>query len=78
MALFRSLIAIAAISLFGTSASAITMEACRARYKAEKAAGTGERVYSWVDYQEKICGHPKASAPTTKKRSTRTKHWLQN
>jgi hypothetical protein len=73
MVLLRGLVALAAISLFGTSASAITMEECRAQYKAEKAGGTS-RAYSWVDYQVMICGHPKASAPTPKKPTAQTKH----
>jgi len=75
MVLFRDLVALAAISLFGTSATALTMEECRAQYKAEKAAGTGERAYGWIDYQVKICGiDPKASAPTPKKPTAQTKH----
>ena len=75
MVLFRDLVALAAISLFSTSATALTMEECRAQYKAEKAAGTGERAYGWIDYQVKICGiDPKASAPTPKKPTAQTKH----
>ena len=36
--MIRSLAIVAALCLFGTSASALTMEECRAKYKAEKAA----------------------------------------
>jgi len=44
---------------------AMTMEECRAQYKADFAAR--EARMSWVDYQVKRCGiAPKASAPTAK------------
>ena len=33
--MIRSLAIVAALCLFGTSASALTMEGCRAKYKAE-------------------------------------------
>ena len=60
--MIRSLAIVAALCLFGTSASALTMEECRAKYKAEKAAGRAS--IAWVDYQKKRCGiDPKAAAP---------------
>jgi hypothetical protein len=41
----------------GTSAKAeLTMQACKAKYKAEQAAGTLGK--NWADFQEKKCGHP--------------------
>ena len=49
MILFRGLVALAAISFLSTSASALTIEECRAKYRAEKATGTNERAYSWVE-----------------------------
>ena len=71
----RCLVTVAAVCLFGTSVNALTIEECRAQYKAEKAAGTAERAYSWIDYQEKICGiDPKVSARTPKKPTAQTKH----
>ena len=61
----RRLGIVAAICLFGTSANAMTMEECRAQYKADVAAKDARM--SWVDYQVKRCGiAPKASAPTPK------------
>jgi hypothetical protein len=60
--MIRSLAIVAALCLFGTSASALTMEECRAKYKAEKAAGRAAIV--WADYQKKRCGiDPEAAAP---------------
>jgi hypothetical protein len=32
------------------------MQACKAKYKAEQAAGTLGQ--NWADFQEKKCGHP--------------------
>ena len=62
----RRLGIVAAICLFGTSANAMTVEECRAQYKADFAAREATRM-SWVDYQVKRCGiAPKASAPTPK------------
>ena len=63
----------AAICLFGTSANALTMDECKAQYKAENAAGT--RITTWADYQVKRCGinDPKANA-TTPKPPAATKH----
>jgi hypothetical protein len=55
--MFRSLVIVAALCLCGTSAKAeLTTQECRAKYKAEQAAGTIGQ--SWGDFQEKKCGHP--------------------
>jgi hypothetical protein len=55
--MIRSLVIVAALCLCGTSAKAeLTMQECRAKYKAEQAAGTLGQ--SWADFQEKKCGHP--------------------
>jgi hypothetical protein len=55
--MIRSLLIVTALCLYATSASALTMEECRAKYKAEQAkdakAGVG---MSWVDYQQRECG----------------------
>ncbi len=60
--MIRSLAIVTALCLFGTSASALTMEECRAKYKGEKAAGRA--AIAWVDYQKKVCAiDPKAAAP---------------
>jgi hypothetical protein len=62
MVLFRCFLAVAALFLFGASASALTMQECRAQYKTDHAAGT--RMLSWVDYQKKRCGiDPNSAAP---------------
>ena len=62
----RRLGIVAAICLFGTSADAMTMEECRAQYKADY-AGKKSGAIPWADYQVKRCGiAPKASAPTPK------------
>jgi hypothetical protein len=54
------------ICLFGTSVNALTMEECRARYKADMAPKGAARM-TWHDYQVKRCGiDPNASAPTPK------------
>ncbi|WFU46001.1 hypothetical protein QA640_45320 (plasmid) [Bradyrhizobium sp. CB82] len=63
MVLFKRLVIVAAISVFGTSAHALTMQECRAQYKADAAAKVLH--LAWVDYQVKRCGiDPKASVPT--------------
>jgi len=56
--LIRSLIIVAALCLYGTSAKAeLTVQECRAKYKAEQAAG--KLGQNWPDFQEKSkCGHP--------------------
>jgi hypothetical protein len=55
--MIRNLVIITALCLCGTSASAapLTMQECRAKYKAAQAAGTlgGQ---TWVGFQEKECG----------------------
>jgi hypothetical protein len=55
--MIRSLLIVTALCLYATSASALTMEECRAKYKAEQVkdakAGVG---MSWVDYQQRECG----------------------
>src|SRR5215470_5240824 len=66
----------AAICVFGTSANALTMDECKAKYKAENAAGT--RTATWAVYQVKRCGiDPKANDPkadaTTPKPAAATK-----
>ena len=60
----RCLVTVVAVCLFGTSANALTMEECRAQYKADMAPKGAARM-SWHDYQVKRCGiDPNASAPT--------------
>jgi hypothetical protein len=60
---------LAAVALQGTSAHALTMTECSAKYKAAKAAGTlnGEK---WSDFRKAECGStataaPAAAAPAT-------------
>jgi len=63
MIMIRSLVIVTALCLCGTSASALTMQECRAEYKAMKATGKtfGD---TWAGFQEKKCGiHAKATAP---------------
>jgi hypothetical protein len=65
MIMIRSLVTVAALCLWGTSARALTAQECRANYKAEQKAAGGSVGISWVDYQKKKCGiSAKASAPT--------------
>jgi hypothetical protein len=55
--MIRSLAIVAALCLCGASAKAeLTMQECRAKYKAEQAAG--KLGQNWADFQEKKCGHP--------------------
>jgi hypothetical protein len=55
--MIRSLVIVVAVCLCGTSAKAeLTMQECRAKYKAEQAAG--KLGQNWPDFQEKKCGHP--------------------
>jgi hypothetical protein len=62
MIMIRSLVIVGALCLWGTSASALTMQECRAKYKAAHAAGTIG--INWIDYQKKHCGiSAKATAP---------------
>jgi hypothetical protein len=62
MTMIRSLAIVVALCLFGTSASATTMQECRAKYKAAQTkSGAG---LSWVSFQERKCGiKAKAHAP---------------
>ena len=50
--MIRSPAIVAALCLFGTSASALTMEECRAKYKAEKAAGRAAIV--WLIFSKSV------------------------
>ena len=60
--MIRSLVTVAALCLFGASANALTMEECRANYKAAIANKSAYK--SWVDYQQRYCGiNDKAAAP---------------
>jgi hypothetical protein len=61
--MIRSLVIVTALCLFGTSASALTMQECKAKYKA--AQGKGGVGLNWVSFQEKYCG-TKAKAHTPK------------
>ena len=72
----RCLVTVVAVCLFGTSVNALTMEECRAKYKADLAPKGAARI-TWHDYQVKHCGiDPNASAPTPK-RSSPIKHCSQ-
>jgi hypothetical protein len=55
--MIRCFIIVTALCLCGTSASAapLTMQECRAKYKAARAKGAvpGD---TWVGFQDKICG----------------------
>ena len=53
---------LAALALQGTSAHALTMAECSAKYKAAKAAGTlnGEK---WNDFRKAECGSSATAAP---------------
>lgn len=62
----RCLVTAVAVCLFGTAVNALTMEECRAQYKADMANRKAARMI-WHDYQVKRCGiDPNASAPTPK------------
>jgi hypothetical protein len=61
MMMIRSLV-ILALCMCGTSASALTMQECRAKYK--EAHATGTVGLTWATFQERKCGiHAKATAP---------------
>jgi hypothetical protein len=69
----RCLVIVVVVCLFGTSVDALTMQECRAQYKAHLGPKGGASI-SWHDYQVKRCGiDPNASAPTPR-RSAHTKH----
>jgi len=54
MTIIHSLAIVTALGLCGTSASATTMQECRAKYKAAQTkSGVG---LFWDDYQKKYCG----------------------
>ena len=56
MMMIRSLAIVTALSLFGTSANALTMEECRAKYKAAMDKSKGGIGMPWEDFQEIECG----------------------
>jgi pyruvate/2-oxoglutarate dehydrogenase complex dihydrolipoamide acyltransferase (E2) component len=55
---------LAAIALQGTSAHALTMAECSAKYKAAKDANTLNGM-KWQDFRKAQCGSDAAAAPTT-------------
>ncbi len=55
---------LAAIALQGTSAQALTMAECSAKYKAAKEANTLNGM-KWNDFRKAQCGSDAAAAPTT-------------
>ena len=62
MTIIRSLAVVTALCLCSTSASALTMQECRAKYKAAHATRT--YAGTWVSFQETKCGiNTKATAP---------------
>jgi hypothetical protein len=64
MIMIRSLAIVTALCLFGTSASATTMQECRAKYKAAQTKSKSGVGLSWVGFQERKCGiKAKAHAP---------------
>jgi hypothetical protein len=59
--MIRSLVTVTVLCLCSTSASALTMEECRAKYKAALASGGPG---NWALFQETKCGiDAKAPAP---------------
>ena len=61
MIMIRSLVIITALGLYGTSASALTVQECGDKYKAAHAAGT--YAGTWIGFQETKCGiNTKATA----------------
>jgi hypothetical protein len=62
MIMIRSLVIVTALGLCGTSANALTMQECRAKYKAAHAAET--YAGTWIAFQETKCGiNTKATTP---------------
>ena len=61
MIMIRSLVIVTALGLYGTSASALTMEEGRDKYKAAHTAGT--YAGTWVSFQETKCGIKTKVAP---------------
>jgi len=69
----RCLMTVVVVCLLGTPVNAMTMEECKAQYKADLGP-KGEASTSWPDYQMKRCGiNPNDAAPK-QKRSAPTKH----
>jgi hypothetical protein len=65
MTMIRSLAIVIALCLFGTSASATTMQECSAKYKAAQTKSKSGVGMSWPVFQETECGiSAKAPAPT--------------
>src|SRR3954467_12075161 len=58
----RSLAILAAVCLCGTSAQALTMKECSAKYKAAQTSGTlnGQK---WNDFRKAECGSDAAATP---------------
>jgi hypothetical protein len=58
----RPLAILAALCLYGTSAQALTMKECSAKYKAAQTAGTlnGQK---WQDFRKAQCGSEAAATP---------------
>jgi hypothetical protein len=73
--IIRSVAFIAALCFFGTSAQALTMKECSAKYKSAQTAGTlnGQK---WNDFRKAQCGSDSAATPaaasTTTTPATRT------
>jgi hypothetical protein len=62
MIMIRSLVIVTALGLCSTSASALTVQECRDKYKAAHAAGT--YAGTWIGFQETKCGiNAKATTP---------------
>src|ERR1700731_3528875 len=55
---------LAAVAMQGTSAQALTMTECSAKYKAAKDAGSLNGM-KWNDFRKAQCGSDAAAAPTT-------------
>src|SRR3954471_18702138 len=60
----RPLAIAAALCLYGTSANALTMKECSAKYKAAQTAGT-LGAQKWKDFRKAECGAEAAAAPAT-------------
>jgi hypothetical protein len=60
----RFILTVVGVCFFGAPVNALTMQECRAQYKADLGPKGGART-SWNDYQVKHCGiGPNASTPT--------------
>jgi len=60
----RCLVMVVVVCLFGTPLNAMTMQECKARYKADLGP-KGQASTTWADYQVKRCGiEPHDAAPT--------------